>query len=309
MPLLPFHSESWCRSNGAVRTGTGATGGPPMVVGPRLTLAAVVTDSGQRGLLLAVDIGNTNVKIGAFRGEEVVAQWRLETHARRMADEYGALLGVLFGQAGLSYEQVIGVSLSSTVPALVRTFRELAQRYLPSGTPMHVVSGDADSGVTISIENPREMGPDRVVDALAAARLYRLPSIVIDFGTATTFDAIDAEGRLLGMSLAPGFTTAMDGLFQRAARLARIEVARPTNVIGRNTQAALHSGWVYGYVGLVEGIVARMQTELGGGALVIATGGLASELRDETQVIDVYDPMLTIKGLRLFFEHQQRKST
>lgn len=255
-------------------------------------------------VLLAIDVGNTNVKAGVFRGETLVATWRLETHARRLADEYAALLGVLFPYAGLRLADVQAVSLSSTVPALVTTFRDLTERYLPNSAPALVVRGGGTEqlGISLAVENPAEMGPDRIVDALAAARLYRLPAIVIDFGTATTFDAIDADGRLLGMSLAPGFTTAMDGLFQRAARLARIELQKPKSVIGRNTQTALHSGWVYGYVGLVEGIVARMQRELGGGACVIATGGLAGEVLDETDVIEVFDPLLTIKGLRLFWE-------
>jgi type III pantothenate kinase len=146
------------------------------------------------------------------------------------------------------------------------------------------------------------MGADRIVDAMAAAHYYRLPAIIIDFGTATTFDAVDAEGRLLGMALAPGLRTAMDGLFQRAARLSRIELEPPKAVIGRNTVAALRSGWVYGYVGLVEGIVARMKGELGDDAFVITTGGLADPILAETDVSDVHDPMLTLKGLRLYYD-------
>jgi type III pantothenate kinase len=156
--------------------------------------------------------------------------------------------------------------------------------------------------VTIAIDNPSEMGPDRIVDALAAIELYKVPAIIIDFGTATTFDAVDAQRRLLGMSLAPGLRTAMDGLFQRAARLSRIELESPKDVIGRNTVAALRSGWIYGYVGLVEGLVSRIKAELGDETLVIATGGLADYILPETTVVDVYDPTLTLKGLRLYFE-------
>lgn len=253
-------------------------------------------------MVLAIDIGNTNVKIGAFRGEEIVAHWRLTTEARRMPDEYAALLEVLFRHRGLEFGEVEGVSLSSTVPGLVPIFRELAEGYLPPTCTFLAVSARGNTGIQIAIENPQEMGADRIVDALAAARLYRLPAIIIDFGTATTFDAVDAEGRLLGTAIAPGFLTAMEGLFQRAARLARIEVQRPTTAIGQTTAAALHSGWYYGYVGLVEGLVTRIKAELGGEALVIATGGLAEDVAHETRVVDVHDPFLTLKGLRLYYD-------
>ncbi len=256
-------------------------------------------------MLLAVDIGNTNVKLGLFRGEELVANWRLETDRLRMSDEYAAMLLVLLQHARLKIDDISGVSLSSTVPAMVPVMRELADRYLCPGIPFLQVSSDARTGVTVAIDNPREMGADRIVDALAASRLYSLPAIIIDFGTATTFDSVDAEGRLLGTAIAPGFETSMEGLFQRAAKLsrvARVELQRPREAIGRNTQAALRSGWVFGYVGLVEGLVARIKAELGGRALVIGTGGLASEVIAETSVIDVHDPLLTLKGLRLFYE-------
>lgn len=265
-------------------------------------------------LLLAVDVGNTNVKLGAFRGAELVADWRLQTDPRRMADEYAALLSVLLERRGLCFDDIAGVSLSSTVPALVSTFRELADTYLRRDCPFLVVSATANTGVTIAIENPREMGADRIVDALAAARLYSLPAIIVDFGTATTFDAVDAQGRLLGTAIAPGFLTAMEGLFQRAAKLSRIDrpaprslVHRPEAAIGRSTQAALRSGWVYGYVGLVEGLVGRIKAELGGQALVIGTGGLAADVLVETSVVDVHDPLLTLKGLRLFYELNTRE--
>ena len=261
------------------------------------------------GLLLAIDVGNTNVKLGTFRGDDLIANWRLETDARRTPDEYAALLDWLLGRRGLDFSDIAGVSLSSTVPAMVPVLRELFAAYLPPGCPVVEVSSKGNPGITIAIENPREMGPDRIADALAATRLYRLPAIIIDFGTATTFDAVDTGGVLLGMSLAPGLRTAMDGLFQRAARLSRIELEPPTAVIGRNTVAALRSGWVYGYVGLVEGLVARIKAQLGGEALVIATGGLADYVLTETQVADVHDPFLTLKGLRLYYELNVRCPT
>ena len=261
-----------------------------------------MTSVARDGLLLAVDIGNTNVKVGVFEGQELVADWRLATDAQRTEDEYGAVLGVLLSHRGLSYTDLCAVSLSSTVPALVPTFRDLAAHFMRVDAPFLTVSADANTGVTIDIENPGEMGPDRIVDALAARTLYGVPAIIVDFGTATTFDAVDAEGRLVGTSLAPGFHTAMEGLFQRAARIPRIEVQRPETAIGRNTKTALYSGWVYGYVGLVEGLVARVKRELGGRATVIGTGGLSHAIVAETTVIDVHDPLLTLKGLRLFWE-------
>jgi type III pantothenate kinase len=254
------------------------------------------------GLLLAIDIGNTNVKLGTFEGDQLCATWRLETDARRMPDEYAVLLDWLLARRGLTFADVKGVSLSSTVPAMVPIVKEVAANYFKLDAPLVEVRASGNTGISIAIDNPSEMGADRIVDALAAAELYRLPAIVVDFGTATTFDAIDRDRRLLGMALAPGLRTAMDGLFQRAARLSRIELEAPKEVIGRNTVAALRSGWVYGYVGLVEGLVTRIKQELGDDTLVIATGGLADTVLAETSVVDVNDPMLTLKGLRLYYE-------
>jgi type III pantothenate kinase len=253
-------------------------------------------------MLLAVDIGNTNVKLGTFVGEELIANWRLETDAARMPDEYAVLLDWLLQRRGLSFAQIDGVSLSSTVPAMVPIFRELAANYLREGCPFVEVKASGNTGVTIAIDNPREMGADRIVDALAAAKLYRLPAVIVDFGTATSFDAVDRDCRLLGTALAPGLRTAMDGLFQRAARLSRIELEPPKEVIGRDTVSALRSGWIYGYVGLVEGLVTRIKRELGPDTLVIATGGLADYVLSETSIVDVHDPTLTLKGLRLYYE-------
>jgi type III pantothenate kinase len=254
------------------------------------------------GLLLAVDIGNTNVKLGTFDGDQLTATWRLETDTRRMPDEYAALLDWLLSRRGLSFQDIHGVSLSSTVPAMVPVMRDLVANYFPSDVQFITVRHTGNTGITIAIDNPGEMGADRIVDALAAAELYRLPAIVVDFGTATTFDAVDRDRRLLGTALAPGLRTAMDGLFQRAARLSRIELEQPKEVIGRNTVSALRSGWVYGYVGLVEGLVNRIKKQLGEDSLVIATGGLADYVLAETDIADVHDPTLTLKGLRLYYE-------
>jgi type III pantothenate kinase len=254
------------------------------------------------GLLLAIDIGNTNVKLGTFDGDQLSATWRLETDVRRMPDEYAVLLDWLLDRRGLSFSDIKGVSLSSTVPAMVPIVKELAATYFKLECPLVEVRASGNTGVHIAIDNPGEMGADRIVDALATIELYRVPAVIVDFGTATTFDAVDRDGRLLGMALAPGLRTSMDGLFQRAARLSRIELEPPKEVIGRNTVAALRSGWVYGYVGLVEGLVTRIKTQLGDDSLVIATGGLAESVLAETSIVDVYDPMLTLKGLRLYHE-------
>jgi len=256
-------------------------------------------------VLLAIDIGNTNVKLGTFVGEELTATWRLETDSVRMPDEYAVLLDWLLKRRGFSFDDLDGLSMSSTVPAMVPIFKDLAVNYMRPDCQLVEVRSTGNTGVTVAIDNPAEMGPDRIVDALACIELYRVPAIIVDFGTATTFDAVDRDGRLLGMALAPGLRTAMDGLFQRAARLSRVELEPPREVIGRNTVAALRSGWVYGYVGLVEGLVSRIKAELGPDTLVIATGGLADYVLSETSVVDVHDPTLTLKGLRLYYERNR----
>ncbi len=251
-------------------------------------------------MLLAIDVGNTNIVLGVFEGDRVVASWRLTTHPVRTADEYAALLRTLLEQRGLSMSQVLGVSLASTVPPLTGTFRELSERYLD--VPPVVVSAEIETGVRLAVDSPAEVGADRIVDALAAWKLYRTPAIVVDFGTATTFDAVTAAGELLGTAIAPGFLTSMEGLYAHAAKLQRIEFRRPDAAIGRNTTAAMRSGWAYGYVGLVEGLVARIKRELGGDPMVIATGGLAELVVQETDVVDVTDGYLTLHGLRLIHE-------
>ena len=258
-------------------------------------------------VLLAIDIGNTNVKLGTFVGQELTATWRLETDSVRMPDEYAVLLDWLLQRRGLTFDNLDGISMSSTVPAMVPIFRELAANYLRPDCQFLEVRATGNTGVTLAIDNPAEMGPDRVVDALAAIELYRVPAVIVDFGTATTFDAIDREGRLLGMALAPGLRTAMDGLFQRAARLSRVELEPPRQVIGRNTVDALRSGWIYGYVGLVEGLVARIKSEFGAAMQVIGTGGLAPLFADATEAIDRADPDLTLWGLRLIYGYNSSR--
>jgi type III pantothenate kinase len=251
-------------------------------------------------MLLAIDIGNTTIALGVFQGEKLKATWRLSTDVHKLADEYAALLLNLLTLEDLSFSDIDEAIISSSVPPMVTTLEELCQRYCKV-TPLVVGTG-IKTGVRISLDNPREVGADRVVNAAAAHRLYGGPLIVIDLGTATTLDAVSADGDYLGGAIAPGIGISADALFERAAKLPRVELTRPKKAIGRNTVAAMQSGIIFGYVGLIEGIVVRMRKELGGKVRVIATGGLASIIAKETDVIDVLDPDLTLVGLRLVHE-------
>ena len=251
-------------------------------------------------MLLAIDIGNTNIVVGVFDGEKLKATWRLGTDVHKLEDEYAALLLNLLSMKGLAFADIDDAIISSSVPPLVTVFEELCRRYFEV-TPM-VVGPGIKTGVRISIENPREVGADRVVNAAAAHKLYGGPLIVIDFGTATTLDAVSEEGDYLGGAIAPGIVISSEALFEHAAKLPRVELVRPPKAIGRNSVSAMQSGIVFGYVGLIEGLVARMQKELGGTAKVIATGGLANIIASETGVVDAVELDLTLVGLRLIYE-------
>ena len=251
-------------------------------------------------MLLAIDIGNTTVALGVFEGEKQKATWRLSTDVHKLADEYAAVLFNLLNLEGLSFSDIDQAIISSSVPPVVTTFEELCQRYCKV-TPL-VVGAGIKTGVRILLDNPREAGPDRVVNAAAAHRLYGGPLIVIDLGTATTLDAVSADGDYLGGAIAPGIGISADALFERAARLPRVELVSPKKAIGKGTVSAMQSGLIFGYVGLIEGIVARMKKELGGKVRVIATGGLAGVIAKETDTIEVLNPDLTLVGLRLIYE-------
>jgi len=254
----------------------------------------------RRFVLLAIDIGNTNVTYGVFRGEELRASWRMETDVRRQADEYFALNVNLLSFYRIELKEITQGIISSVVPPLTATFQEVFQRFF-NVRPLILETG-TKTGMRILYENPREVGADRVAHAVAAFRKYGGPVIVIDFGTATVFDAITAEGDYLGGAIAPGINLAAEALFARASKLPRIEIARPKNAIGRNTVASMQAGLYYGYVGLVEGMVARFQRELGGGAKVIATGGLARLIAQDTKVIENVDSDLVLIGLRMIYD-------
>jgi type III pantothenate kinase len=251
-------------------------------------------------MLLAIDIGNTSTTLGVFDGEKLHATWHMATGVHRMADEYAALLLNLLRQQGLDTTDIRAVALCSVVPPLVSTFSELFERYF-NISPLVVGSG-VKTGVRIRMDNPREVGADRIADAAAAHHLYGGPVIVIDLGTATTFGIISKEGDYIGGIIATGIATAAEALFTRTAQLPRVELAHPKHVIGTNTVAAIQSGIIYGYASLVEGMLARIQKELGVKAKVVATGGYAKLIAKETATIDVVNPDLTLVGLRLIYE-------
>ncbi len=250
-------------------------------------------------MLLAIDIGNTNINIGVFDGEELRANWRIATVIHRMPDEYATVLIDLLHHQKLDITDIKDVVLCSVVPPLVTTFDELAQQYCQV-TPL-VVGAGIKTGVRIRMDNPREVGADRIVNAAAAHHLYSGPVIIIDLGTATTFDVVSKEGDYLGGAIAPGIVTAAEALFTRTAVLPRVELIRPKQAIGTNTITAMQSGIVYGYVGLIEGIVDRIRQELGEKAKVVVTGGYAKLLAKETPVIDEANPNITLVGLRLIY--------
>ena len=251
-------------------------------------------------MLLCIDIGNTNITFGLFEGHELGPSWRIRTIHEKMSDEYGILMDSLFRHRDYRPDQVAGVAIASVVPPLTPVFERACRDYI--GQESLVVDAGVKTGVPIRYENPRAVGADRVVDAAAVKALYRLPACVVDFGTATTFDAISAEGDYLGGAIAPGIRIAAQALFERTAKLPRVELTRPPSVIGRNTPQAMQSGLLFGYVGLVEGMVARFKGELGPETQVIATGGLSEIVARETDVVDVVDPWLTLRGLRIVYE-------
>ncbi len=250
-------------------------------------------------MLLAVDIGNTNISFGVFEGEELRATWRMATNVNQMADEYAALLLNLLHHQGLETSDIKEIALCCVVPPLTTTFVDLSQRYFHT-TPL-VVGAGVKTGVRIRMDNPREVGADRIADAAAAHHLYGGPVIIIDLGTATTFGIVSKEGDYIGGIIATGIATAAEALFTRTAQLPRVELAHPKRVIGTNTVTAMQSGIIYGYASLVEGMLARIEKELGEKAKVVATGGYAELIARETAVIDEVNPDLTLVGLRLIY--------
>jgi type III pantothenate kinase len=284
-------------------------------------------------MLLALDVGNTNTVLGLYRLDEeqaaipsaaagpgsdgtgssakpaarvesrLAAHWRVTTHRSQTSDEYGVLFVNLFNMSGISVEQVKHIIISSVVPPVESTLRRVCEKYFHL-QPLFVEPG-IKTGMPVLVDNPAELGADRLVNAIAAYERYGGPCIVVDFGTATTFDAISAKGEYLGGAISPGLGISADALFARAARLGRVDLKRPAKVIGTNTVTHLQSGLYYGYIGLVDGILERMIAELGAPARVIATGGLARQISADSRYIAQIDDMLTLDGLRILFERNR----
>jgi type III pantothenate kinase len=252
-------------------------------------------------MLLAVNVGNTNTTVGVFRGSELLYHWRLSTAHERTADEMAVVFDGLLDQAGLSFSsQITGVVLASVVPISTTALREMVDRYF--NFPAVVVEPGTRTGLPILTDNPREVGADRIVNALAAFDRYGGPLIVVDFGTATTYDVVSEKGEFLGGAIAPGLQISNAALSSSTARLPQVELHPPKSVIGRNTVEAIQSALVYGTAAEADGMIERMRKELGGSATVVATGGLAPLLIPYCQFVDEHDPWLTLEGLRLVFE-------
>ena len=251
-------------------------------------------------MLLAIDVGNTNTVLGVFEGPSRRHQWRVETSQSRTYDEYGILFTQLFAGTGLDPAKVDAIVIASVVPALAFTLEQMAQRYFGK-KPVFIGPG-VKTGMPILYDDPREVGADRVVNAVAAYARWKTGLVVVDFGTATTFDAVSPKGEYLGGAICPGVSISMEALFTHAAKLPRVEFARPAHVVGKNTVASIQSGLVFGYVALVDGICARMQDELGFPVKVVATGGLAPLVAGLSRAISEVDEHLTLEGLRLVYE-------
>jgi len=249
-------------------------------------------------MLLAIDVGNTNIVLGLYDGDRLQHHWRLQTNSGRTADEYGVMIGTLLGRVGSP--KITGVAIASVVPPMNRTLESLCQHHLGC-RPLFVGPG-VRTGLPILYDKPQEVGADRVVNAVAAYHRTRTTTIVVDLGTATTFDYISAKGEYVGGVIAPGLEIAGRALVERAAKLSPVDMIKPKQVIGRNTAHAIQSGLVYGYVALIDGLIARIQKEIQARGRVIATGGIASMLAPDSEYIEEVDEFLTLDGLRLVYE-------
>ncbi len=251
-------------------------------------------------MLLAIDIGNTNVVLGVFDKQRLVENWRVGTNTQITPDEYAMIFKDLFGFAGVEFRQITGVILSTVVPPLLPVMTEMSKKYFKL-EPM-VVTHEITTGITIRYDNPKEVGADRIVNAAAAYKFYGGPVIIVDFGTATTFCAVTKKGEYLGGAIAPGVKISAEALFQRASKLPRVELSKPSKVIGADTVSAMQAGIIFGYAGLVDRIVERMKKELSIEAKVVATGGLAELISPEASTIQEIRPHLTLEGLSFLYE-------
>jgi len=251
-------------------------------------------------MLLVIDVGNTQTVIGVYKGDELLVDWRLSTDISRSGDEFWVILRNLFREAGLSTDMVDGICISSVVPPLQGVLEDICARYFKS-EPV-VVEPGVKTGLSILYDNPREVGADRIVNAVAGIHLYGCPLILVDFGTATTFDAVSANSDYLGGAIVPGITISAEALFQRAAKLHRVELIAPKTVIGRDTSSSIRSGLVYGYAEMVDGMVRRIKEEMEGDPKVIATGGNAEVIAEHSREIEEVSPLLTLVGLRIIYD-------
>jgi type III pantothenate kinase len=250
-------------------------------------------------MIFVLDVGNTNIVLGVYEGDELKYHWRIETNRHKTEDEYGMIIKSLFEHVGLTFSDIHGIIISSVVPPIMFSLERMCQKYFHI-KPL-IVGPGIKTGLNIKYENPREVGADRIVNAVAGIHLYGAPLIIVDFGTATTYCYINEDKQYMGGAIAPGITISTEALYSRAAKLPRIEIARPNGIIGKNTINAMQAGILYGYVGQVEGIVARMKAQAKVEPKVIATGGLASLIAEESTAIDIVDPFLTLKGLQLIY--------
>lgn len=254
-------------------------------------------------MLLVIDVGNSNTVLGVYREDELIHDWRIATDKERTVDEYAILVRNLFELSGLTFDQLSAVIISCVVPPLLGGLEALCRKYF-NLVPL-VVGPGVKTGMPIQYDNPKEVGADRIVNAVAAYEKWHCAMIVVDFGTATTFDVVSASGEYQGGAIAPGVGISAEALFARASKLPRVEFARPAQVVAKNTVASMQSGIFYGYVGLVEGIVARIRAEIGQPLKVIATGGLAGAISDATAMVDVVEPYLTLEGLRILYQRNR----
>ncbi|MDI3297809.1 MAG: type III pantothenate kinase [Bacillota bacterium] len=257
-------------------------------------------------MLLALDVGNTTTMIGLYRGRQLVRHWRVSSRPERTSDEWAVVLKVLFDRAGERLEEVDGAAVACVVPPALAAIDRFLRRELEV-EPL-VVGPGVHTGMSIRYENPREVGADRIVDAVAAHEKYGGPVIVVDFGTATTFDVVDASGTYLGGAIAPGIGISTEALFEHASKLPRVELVRPPRVIGRNTVQSMQSGILFGFAGQVDALVRRIQRELGGPTAVVATGGYAELVASESETIQKVDPFLTLTGLEIVYRRNQART-
>ncbi|MBO8178346.1 type III pantothenate kinase [Aeribacillus pallidus] len=255
-------------------------------------------------MILVVDVGNTNIVLGVYDGDELKYHWRVETNRHKTEDEYGMLLKSLFDHVGLTFQHIDGIIISSVVPPIMFALERMCEKYF--GIDPLIVGPGIKTGLNIKYDNPREVGADRIVNAVAAIHEYGSPLIIVDFGTATTYCYINEEKQYMGGAIAPGINISTEALYSKAAKLPRIEIARPDHIVGKNTVAAMQAGILYGYVGQVEGIVKRMKEQSSKEPVVIATGGLAPLIAKESDIIDIVDPFLTLKGLRLIYKRNRK---